>query len=57
MAIAKEEYQILSPSARAGLAEYKYASVDKSLLSKYILRHYWEWLVKLFPYNSINQSW
>ncbi|KAG5463692.1 MAG: CDP-alcohol phosphatidyltransferase-domain-containing protein [Olpidium bornovanus] len=28
---------------------YKYAAVDKSFLTKYFLRHYWEWAVTLFP--------
>ncbi|CAO3577846.1 unnamed protein product [Absidia cylindrospora] len=31
------------------LRYYKYAAVDKSYVSKYILRHYWNWAVELFP--------
>lgn len=32
-----------------GLRKYKYASVDNSLLSKYVLCHYWNWLVQFVP--------
>jgi ethanolaminephosphotransferase len=28
---------------------YKYAAVDRSLISNYILRHYWNAAVNLFP--------
>ncbi|KAI9288475.1 CDP-alcohol phosphatidyltransferase-domain-containing protein [Umbelopsis sp. AD052] len=28
---------------------YKYAAVDKSFTSKYILSHYWSWAIELFP--------
>ena len=31
------------------LRSYKYSSVDKSLLSKYVLQHYWNAFVKLLP--------
>ncbi|KAJ1918934.1 hypothetical protein H4219_002290 [Mycoemilia scoparia] len=31
------------------LRNYKYRSVDKSFLTKYVLRHYWNWAVTLFP--------
>ncbi|KAI9323205.1 hypothetical protein BX666DRAFT_1884291 [Dichotomocladium elegans] len=31
------------------LRYYKYAATDKSLVTKYILRHYWNWAVTLFP--------
>ncbi|KAI8082891.1 CDP-alcohol phosphatidyltransferase-domain-containing protein [Halteromyces radiatus] len=31
------------------LRYYKYAAVDKSLISNYILRHYWNAMVHLFP--------
>ncbi|KAI8142474.1 hypothetical protein BJV82DRAFT_615018 [Fennellomyces sp. T-0311] len=31
------------------LRYYKYAATDKSLLTKYVLRHYWNWAVTLFP--------
>ena len=39
----------LSPEALAHLKSYKYSSVDKSLLSQYVLRHYWNGCVKLLP--------
>ncbi|KAJ3266319.1 hypothetical protein HK104_006133 [Borealophlyctis nickersoniae] len=32
-----------------GLKFYKYSSIDKSPLSNYILRHYWEFATTLFP--------
>jgi ethanolaminephosphotransferase len=28
---------------------YKYAAVDKSYVTKYILSHYWNWAITLFP--------
>ncbi|OLY81969.1 putative CDP-alcohol phosphatidyltransferase class-I family protein 3 [Smittium mucronatum] len=28
---------------------YKYSAVDKSYLTKYVLSHYWNWAVTLFP--------
>ncbi len=31
---------------------YKYSGTDKSLVSKYILGPYWNWLVTLFPKRS-----
>lgn len=31
------------------LRYYKYAATDKSLVTKYILRHYWNWAVTLVP--------
>lgn len=38
------------PKARLRrLHEYKYAGADDSLVSKYILGPYWNWLVGLFP--------
>lgn len=38
------------PSSRVGnLHLYKYSGTDKSLVSKYILGPYWNWLVTLFP--------
>jgi ethanolaminephosphotransferase len=39
----------LSESALHNLKSYKYSSVDKSYLSYYILRHYWNGFVKLLP--------
>ncbi|EIM83608.1 Choline/ethanolaminephosphotransferase [Stereum hirsutum FP-91666 SS1] len=35
--------------ALAGLKNYKYKGVDKSLLSNYVLNPYWNWLVTLWP--------
>ncbi|KAI9498001.1 CDP-alcohol phosphatidyltransferase-domain-containing protein [Zychaea mexicana] len=31
------------------LRYYKYAAVDKSYVTKYILSHYWNWAITLFP--------
>jgi ethanolaminephosphotransferase len=28
---------------------YKYAAIDKSPISKYILKHYWDLAIQLFP--------
>ncbi|KAK4940593.1 hypothetical protein LTR10_019352 [Elasticomyces elasticus] len=39
----------LSDQAMAHLKSYKYSSVDKSLISNHILRHYWNASVKLLP--------
>lgn len=39
----------LSKEALEHLKSYKYSSVDKSLISNYILRHYWNGFVKLLP--------
>ncbi|WVW78960.1 hypothetical protein I302_100923 [Kwoniella bestiolae CBS 10118] len=33
----------------AGLDQYKYSGVDKSVLSKHVLGPFWTWLVTLFP--------
>lgn len=33
----------------ANLKSYSYHGVDLSLMSKYILNAYWNWLVTLFP--------
>ncbi|KAL0222487.1 hypothetical protein RCL1_002341 [Eukaryota sp. TZLM3-RCL] len=30
---------------------YKYGCVDKSLLSKYVLKPYWDYMIKFIPYN------
>ncbi|KAJ3190497.1 hypothetical protein HDU85_000796 [Gaertneriomyces sp. JEL0708] len=38
-----------SPRDIKALREYKYSSIDKSLLSRYVLNPYWNWLVTLFP--------
>ncbi|KAL1303665.1 hypothetical protein AAFC00_007019 [Neodothiora populina] len=39
----------LSRDALANLREYKYSSVDKSYISRYILRHYWNACVEFLP--------
>ncbi|CAO3619311.1 unnamed protein product [Cunninghamella echinulata] len=31
------------------LRYYQYSAVDKSYVTKYILRHYWNWAIELFP--------
>lgn len=31
------------------LEKYSYKGVDKSLLSRYVLSHYWNWLITLWP--------
>ncbi|KAI8875899.1 Choline/ethanolaminephosphotransferase [Backusella circina FSU 941] len=45
------ESNILSQEQLSNLKLYKYASVDKSYLSRYILRHYWDWAIEYFPIN------
>lgn len=37
------------PSALANLKNYKYAAVDYSVLSKYVLKPYWTWLLQFMP--------
>ncbi|KAJ1510390.1 hypothetical protein HMI55_007012 [Coelomomyces lativittatus] len=39
----------LSAEALKNLQLYKYSAVDKSLITKYVLSHYWSWAVTLFP--------
>lgn len=39
----------LSPARLANLSDYKYSSVDKSFLSKHVLRHWWVWTASLMP--------
>ncbi|BFZ58679.1 Phosphotransferase [Savitreella phatthalungensis] len=39
----------LSRQNLENLRLYKYSSIDKSPVSKYILKPYWSWLVTLFP--------
>ncbi|KAI9489985.1 CDP-alcohol phosphatidyltransferase-domain-containing protein [Zychaea mexicana] len=41
--------QNLTPEKLANLKYYKYNAVDKSLLSRYLLRHYWDWASDFFP--------
>ncbi|KAF5866047.1 hypothetical protein ETB97_001124 [Aspergillus alliaceus] len=39
----------LSDDALAPLKSYKYQSVDKSFISRYVLKHYWNAFVELLP--------
>lgn len=39
----------IGPTLRRNIHSYKYSGVDDSLVSKYILGPYWNWLVQLFP--------
>ncbi|KAK9768775.1 hypothetical protein K7432_000295 [Basidiobolus ranarum] len=39
----------VSEEALNNLRFYKYAAEDKSYISQYILRHYWNYVVELFP--------
>lgn len=43
------ETDLVDDDSLANLKTYKYASVDKSPITYYILRHYWDWAVKFFP--------
>ncbi|KAI9482914.1 MAG: hypothetical protein EXX96DRAFT_556096 [Benjaminiella poitrasii] len=42
---------VLTDEQLSNLKLYKYSSVDKSFLSRYILRHYWDLAIKFFPLN------
>lgn len=42
----------LSEGELVNLRKYKYSAIDKSLVSKYILQPYWNWLVLRFPTTS-----
>lgn len=33
----------------AGVDQYKYSGIDKSVLSKHVLGPFWTWLVTCFP--------
>ncbi|KAL1916573.1 uncharacterized protein VTP21DRAFT_5764 [Calcarisporiella thermophila] len=39
----------VSEDALANLRLYKYGAVDRSYLSYYVLRHYWNWAAEWFP--------
>ncbi|PFH47783.1 hypothetical protein AMATHDRAFT_151285 [Amanita thiersii Skay4041] len=39
----------ISPESLANLEKYSYKGVDKSLLSRYVLSPYWNWLITLWP--------
>ncbi|KAH7060875.1 ethanolaminephosphotransferase 1 [Macrophomina phaseolina] len=42
-------HECVSEEALAHLKTYKYSSVDKSFVSRYILKHYWNAFVELLP--------
>ncbi|KAF2835547.1 Choline/ethanolaminephosphotransferase [Patellaria atrata CBS 101060] len=42
-------HECVSEEALAHLKTYKYSSVDKSLISRYILKHYWNTFVEVLP--------
>ena len=49
-AAATNPYELLVPQrALDNLKLYKYGAVDKSPLTKYIMKPYWDWAVTLFP--------
>ncbi|TXT13401.1 hypothetical protein VHUM_00768 [Vanrija humicola] len=39
----------LTKAHLAGLDQYKYSGIDKSIVSRHVLGHWWNWLVTLFP--------
>ncbi|KAI9323636.1 CDP-alcohol phosphatidyltransferase-domain-containing protein [Dichotomocladium elegans] len=41
--------EFLSNDELANLRLYKYSAVDKSFTTKFVLRHYWNWAIELFP--------
>ncbi|KAF2635321.1 ethanolaminephosphotransferase 1 [Massarina eburnea CBS 473.64] len=43
------KHECVSPDALQHLHSYKYSSVDKSFISRYILKHYWNGFVELLP--------
>ncbi|KAI8144776.1 hypothetical protein BJV82DRAFT_606218 [Fennellomyces sp. T-0311] len=43
--------QSLSEDKLANLKYYKYNSVDRSPISRYVLRYYWDWASDFFPRN------
>ncbi|KAJ6009931.1 hypothetical protein N7499_004668 [Penicillium canescens] len=47
--MVQETQDSLSDDALLPLKSYKYSSVDKSFISNYILRHYWNAFVELVP--------
>lgn len=42
---------VLTDEQLSNLKLYKYSSIDKSFLTKYVLRHYWDVCIELFPLN------
>ncbi|KAJ6128131.1 hypothetical protein N7471_009348 [Penicillium samsonianum] len=47
--MVQETQDSLSDDALLPLKSYKYSSVDKSFISRYILKHYWNAFVELVP--------
>ncbi|KAG1450034.1 hypothetical protein G6F56_008466 [Rhizopus delemar] len=43
--------EFLSQDQLNALHSYKYSAIDRSLTTKYILSHYWNWCVQFFPMN------
>jgi len=39
----------LSQTARKNLRKYAYKAVDESFVSRYVLAHYWNWFITLWP--------
>jgi ethanolaminephosphotransferase len=39
----------LSQQQLDNLKLYKYAAIDRSFTTKYVLRHYWNAVIELFP--------
>ncbi|KCV71128.1 hypothetical protein H696_02079 [Fonticula alba] len=39
----------IHPEALKGLDSYKYGAVDKSPVTKYVMKPYWDWAATLFP--------
>jgi hypothetical protein len=48
--LVKNEMRITKAQYK-GLDGYKYSGTDKSVVSRYILGPFWNWLVLLFPTN------
>jgi ethanolaminephosphotransferase len=42
-------HECVSDEALVHLKSYKYSSIDKSYISRYILKHYWNGFVELLP--------
>ncbi|KAI9805421.1 MAG: hypothetical protein M1825_000672 [Sarcosagium campestre] len=47
--IESAAHECLTEDALSHLKSYKYSSVDRSLISRYILKHYWNGFVELLP--------
>lgn len=39
----------IPPQFLENLEKYSYKGVDKSLLSRYVLSYYWNWLITFWP--------